>query len=93
MLKSLAKILAVASFLALAGLYPARAECAGEAIETCMDKEFIGHAIKGFLGHSYYVYLGNTQGRNTDDSFRRAVKLEINAGPCKRLRRLISALF
>lgn len=93
MLKSLAKISAIASLLALAGLYPARAECAGEALETCMDKEFINYAIGGFLGHSYYAYIDNTQGRNTDDSFRRAVNLEINAGPCKRLRRLISALF
>lgn len=50
MLKSLAKILAIASLFALAGLYPARAGCAGEMIETCMDKEFISYAIGGFQG-------------------------------------------
>ena len=50
MLKSLAKISAIASLLTLAGLYPARAECAGEAIETCMNKEFISYAIGGLQG-------------------------------------------
>ncbi len=50
MLKSLAKILAIASLFALAGLYPARAEVGGEALETCMDKEFISYAIGGFQG-------------------------------------------